>query len=170
MHYSLSQTAGVWATMISAKGRHQYAFSLCHTHLFHSHLITDIQSFYSMSITPAGLSFVGSYRATNTVNRHYKHQLIYVISWNNSCLLWGPWEIRENCVQNAQFEFVWARGRHSNDYALNSFKNHWQVNWQLLNDKYVSNDSQLQFSLSPFYTQQNKQRRTKLLRTCKHLL
>ena len=26
--------------MISAKGRHQYAFCLCHTQLFHSHLIT----------------------------------------------------------------------------------------------------------------------------------
>ena len=29
----------------------------------------------------------------------------------------------KNCVQNAQFAFVKARGTHSNHHALNSFKN-----------------------------------------------
>ena len=34
VYESLRLTAGVWATMISAKGRHQYALSLCHTQFF----------------------------------------------------------------------------------------------------------------------------------------
>ena len=85
--------------MISAKRRHQYALSLCHTQLFHSHLITSSPRWKrfgfpeSKSLSPfLSLSFGFFW---NSVNSKFSlildDSLLLGSGGSLDCTCWNPW-------------------------------------------------------------------------------